>query len=568
MAGGPPFLLTVNGSNFLGGQVTLVWNGGQQITSISSGTISHAQAVFPIDAALIANPGNFSIAVVDGISGNQLSNALTLTVTPRAATACALFGTYHYLLTGFDKNGPMLAAGGFGVDAGGNVVGEYGFGDPFNPFLFFGNPAVGDTGLSGQCTNGATPNQGTLTLSCVCGFATFTYTYTFIVQEGGGGRLVESNDPTGVFGNISGSGFFAQVIPDSMFNGDYAFGVAGTDGFGDGGLWTHTGAVGAFTLSNGNLNGFTDVNDGGTVISDAALSGPPATNPPSPPLSPDAYSIGRLNVTIAGLQDSVELYMLVTSPTAGFLVAPIPSPVLPPGTPGGVVLGGIVSSQVNGDAFGNSSLNAPLVFTTLGAPPPLCCTTSTDTALGLASSFNSAAGTFNLQLDSVSGGVASLNQTITGATYSVATNGRATVSYTSGGKAANYVYYLDDANDGFILGLGNTAEFGLFHPQAAGPLSTASINGTFASATFLPLVPSSPNLATEITLNNGNLSASTPSGALSGTYSVAASGRGAASVNLPVLGGSDLVFYVISPSSVVLMGSDNTATDAVTLMHF
>jgi hypothetical protein len=37
----------------------------------------------------------------------------------------------------------------------------------------------------------------------------------------------------------------------------------------------------------------------------------------------------------------------------------------------------------------------------------------------------------------------------------------------------------------------------------------ATTNGTFARATFLPMTRASPNLATEITLNNGTLSANT-----------------------------------------------------------
>ena len=186
----------------------------------------------------------------------------------------------------------------------------------------------------------------------------------------------------------------------------------------------------------------------------------------------------------------------------------------------------------------------------------------------MASGFNSGAGTFNLQFDQVSGGVANLNQNAAAA-YSVASNGRATVSYKVGGNMIDYVYYLDDSNDGFILGeTGNAAEFGFFQPQAAGPFTASTINGTLASATFLPMTPASPNLATEITLNNGTLSASTPAGALTGTYTVAASGRGTASVDLPVLGGSNLVLYVIGPGSVEVMGGDNTTTNAITFMHF
>jgi hypothetical protein len=566
VAGGPPFTLTVTGSNFLGGPATLVWNGGQQIASIDNSS-STTQAVFPIDAGLIANPGNASIAIVDGINGNQLSNPLTLTITSRTTTACALFGTYHYLATGFDNKGPMVEAGAFAVDATGSVTGEYGFGDTVNPFNFLGSPAAGYTGISGQCTNGATANQGTLSLSVSQNSGTIKFAYTFIQEKDGGGRLVESNDSVEGSGNLSGSGSFAQVVPDSALAGNYAFAMTGGDPHGDGGVGTHISAVGAFTFNGGTLNGASDINDGGTVISNASLSGPPPNNPPYPPFSIDTYSVGQLPVTVNGLQGNFYLYLLVTSPSSGFVITEMPSPVLPGGTPGGAILGGSFSSQTSGSPYNNASLNAPFVFATLGAPPPVCCTTSTDTTIGLASAFNSGAGTFNLQFDNVSAGVASLNQAVTGATYSVASNGRATVSYSVGGNQVDYVYYLDGPNDGYILGLGKTADIGFFHPQSGGPFSTASIDGTFASSTIFPQTTASPNLAAEIALNNGSLSANTPGGALSGSYSVASSGRGTATVNLPLLGGTDLLFYVIGSDTVVVMGSDNTVSDGLIFMH-
>jgi hypothetical protein len=302
-----------------------------------------------------------------------------------------------------------------------------------------------------------------------------------------------------------------------------------------------------------------DINDGGTVTANAPVSGAKTAFPT------DLFSRVGVDLTIGG--QLVHLIIYVNSSGGGFAIGEILSQTA---NTTGVV--GFISPQANAGAYTNGSLNAPLVFSTWGAPAPLytgaAYTTSSDTSLGLASGFNSGAGTFNLQFDQVSGGVASLNQSAA-ATYSVASNGRATVSYTAGGNIVDYVYYLDGTNDGFILGeSSNAAQFGFFQPQAPGPFATSTINGTFASATFLPMVPASPNLATEITLNNGTLSATTPAGALTGTYTVAASGRGTASVNLPVLGSINLVLYVISPTSVVVMGSDNTMTDAITFMHF
>ena len=53
-----------------------------------------------------------------------------------------------------------------------------------------------------------------------------------------------------------------------------------------------------------------------------------------------------------------------------------------------------------------------------------------DTSIRLASGFSAGPGTFNLQLDSVTDAVPNLNQNINGATYSVDTTGRGTMTYT------------------------------------------------------------------------------------------------------------------------------------------
>lgn len=576
-AGGPPFLLTVDGSNLAqGNSDILVWDGGQQIPEVLTDQFNTTQAIFAIDASLIANPGSVSIHLIDAAPEDRPSNTVTFTIVPRGTTACALFGLYHFLFTGFDtdplgipqfnkNNGGAILAGAFGVDANGNLSGELDWTDyPFR------SGAIGVTGgspITGTCTNSATPNQGTLAFKFMDNFSnTVTLTCMFLLQQGGSeptrGRLIKFADMSSTFGTLEGTGVFVATAPDAVLNGgDYAFGLVGIDP-GDNGSGSQIGAAGRFTYSNGNLGaGVADINDGGVVTANAPVAGAMFPNAP-----PDLYSRVVRDLTIGG--QLVHLGIYVNSSGGGFAIGEIPSQTANTGA-----VAGFISPQTNAGAYTNGSLNAPLVFSTWGAPAPLYTgasyTTSSDTTLGLASGFNSGAGTFNLQFDNVFAGVANLNQAVSGATYSVASNGRTTVSYTLGGNTVNYVYYLDGPSDGFILGeSGTAAEFGFFQPQASGPFTTSTINGTFASATFLPMTPASPNIATEITLNNGTLSANTPAGALAGTYAVAPSGRGTASVNLPVLGGRSLVLYVIGPGSVAVMGSDNTMTDAITFMHF
>lgn len=572
MAGGPPFLLTVNGSNLAqANSDILVWNGSQQIPEVPGDPFNTTQATFTIDAGLIANPGSISIHMIDEAPDDRPSNTVTFTILPRGTTACALFGLYNFLFTGFDtrllgipqfnkNNGGAIFAGAFGIDANGNLSGELDWTDyPFRSGGF------GPVPITGTCTNSATPNQGNVTFKFVDNFSNpVTLTFMFLLQQGGSGptrgRLIKFADMNSTLGTLVGTGVFDATGPDAVLNGDYAFGLVGIDP-GDSGSGSQIGAAGRFTYSNGNVTvGVADINDGGVVTANATVAGAMFPNTP-----PDLYSRVVRDLSIGG--QLVHLGIYVNSSGGGFAIGEIPSQ-----TANTRAVAGFISPQANAGSYTNGSLNAPLVFSTWGAPAPLYTgasyTTSSDTTLGLASSFNSGAGTFNLQFDQESGGVANLNQSAT-ATYSVASNGRAAVSYSLGGKTLDYVFYLDGSNDGFILGeSSNAAEFGFFQPQAPGPFTTSTINGTFASATFLPMTPTSPNLATEITLSNGTLSATTPAGALTGTYTIAASGRGTASVNLPVLGSKNLVLYVIGPGNVVVMGSDNTMADAITFMHF
>lgn len=117
-------------------------------------------------------------------------------------------------------------------------------------------------------------------------------------------------------------------------------------------------------------------------------------------------------------------------------------------------------------------------------------------------------------------------------------------------------------NDGYILETSGNVGFGFFEAQATGPFTNSSINGTFAGGTWCPPVSTSPNNATTITLNNGTIS-----GPITGTYTVGASGRGTATVNLPLFGSDNAVFYIVGPNNFYVMGSDAVTDDTIGFLH-
>jgi hypothetical protein len=537
-AGSPSFTLTINGSGFVAGG-SLSWNGTTPLGQYTF--VSATQVTVLIPAGIITSPGTGSIVATIPTPRTNPSNALTLTISSFTSSSCVLFGPYNFFFTGFDSSGPVTVAGNFGVDANGNVSGEEDFKD------LAGTQAAQPI-TSGSCTNSSTiNNQGTLTITTAAGTSTYTFVTQSLPAPGVSGRIAESGDTNG----ISGSGRFVFASPGGFFSGDYVLAMVGSDA--SGGRMV---VLGRFTDSNGSCSncpgnlsaGMGDINDNSTLTSSVQITGTVSV--------PDPYS--RSTVTLNLGTQALTLALYVVSSQQGFAVDADSSASSP-------LLAGFINVQNSPGTYSNGFLNAPVALSTWGVLPG--SPASSVTSIGLASAFISGAGTLNLQLDAVVGGVASLNQTINGATYSIASNGRATMSYTLGGKAHNLVLYLDDQNDGYILENSGNVAFGFFEAQSNGPFDNSSINGTFAGGTWFSPLPTSPNTAAIITLNNGNISASTAAGTLSGTYNVNSSGRGTATVNLPAFGSTDLVFYIIGPKSVEIMGSDGVTDDAITFLH-
>jgi hypothetical protein len=533
-AGSPPFTLTVNGSGFVVGG-SLSWNGGDLGPYKF---VSSTQVTVLVGSSLITGAGSASIVATIPTPKTNPSNALTFTINPFTSSACVLFGSYDFLFTGFDSSGPVTIAGDFGVDANGNVTGEEDFKD-------MAGTRVAQPITGGSCTNSSTTtNEGTLVLTTAAGTSTYTFATQSLPVVGKAGGLAESGDANGIIG----SGRFFFTPPAGFFSGDYVLGLVGS-----GSSRGRMSVIGRVTDNNGSKlsnpgtlsAGMGDINDAGAIISGAPIAGSVSV--------PDAYS--RSAVTLVIGTQTFHLAVYVKSSQLGVAVDVDSDPSSPQ-------LAGFINTQNNAGTYDNGHLSAPVVFNTWGrttGPPATSATT-----VGLASGFNSVAGTFNVQLDAVAGGAASLNQTVTGATYSIASNGRATASFTAGAKPYSYVLYLDDVNDGYIIESSSDVAYGFLQAQAPGPFTNSSINGTFEGGTWFPPVPASPNSAARITLSNGSVS-----GTVNGTYAVDASGtgRGTASVDLPVFGSKNLVFYMVGPGVIDVMGSDSVAGDAIAFLH-
>jgi hypothetical protein len=183
--------------------------------------------------------------------------------------------------------------------------------------------------------------------------------------------------------------------------------------------------------------------------------------------------------------------------------------------------------------------------------------------------------------DAVKDGSPSLNAAITSSgtasTYSVAANGRITVTLNAGGTIVQQIMYLVSGARGFFLISNDTSrvEDGTLEQQAfsAGTTSFSgsdfkgqsafvmggSIGGT-PSAGGVPL----DRTGTLTSDGNGNLGwaevvnsggAINAPGCLAGSYTVASNGRAAASVASL---SSNLVFYLVSPNKAYLLQADSS----------
>ena len=113
-------------------------------------------------------------------------------------------------------------------------------------------------------------------------------------------------------------------------------------------------------------------------------------------------------------------------------------------------------------------------------------------------------------------------------------------------------------------------QFGFFEAQIASTaFNNTYIDGTFASAGWFNPLATSPIVAAQYVFNNGNISAQTPAGAMTGSYTRKCLGTWVGPVSLPMLGSDNIVFYIVDNTSLAVMGADPLAGhgDAINYMH-
>jgi hypothetical protein len=532
----------------------------QTVTWALSGTGCSGNTCGTLDSAT-NNPVTYTppTAVVTGpvmltaTATADTTKTATANITIVATANSLLNGHYAFQLNGFTAVGgfPVAIAGAIVTDGNGNITGG-------EEDVNTNGTIVSNMNLSGTYSV-ASGLQGTFILTSVIGTPTFAFA---INAQGTAGSVIEF-DPVPV--NFVSGSLQAQVTPLptlAQLAGEFAFrGASNSIAAG------RTGILGRFTLQPAGTisNGLADISasstTSGVVLANGSLTGSFT--------APDVSGRGTAQLTPQNQPTETFAYYVVNGSQLLFIETDIPS--LNP-----LILSGVIETQQLN--LNNTSLNAPSVFNMTGLAaaalePSVVIGTFTGSSTNLS---------ITGSLDGNDGGLIITSVTaLTGSFTSISTsNGRGTISFTNSSPSiASAVFYLTAPETGFLLentAIGtNEARVGSFEPQlqpqGGAGFSNTSLGGNYVLNAGGSATADIPNLEGVITVDNLTTSFSgmgsvanpvpNPAAIISGTYAgVAADGRGTTNIPNSPFGSPDGVFYLVSPTKFVLIGTDLCGT--------
>jgi hypothetical protein len=396
---------------------------------------------------------NFTVTATDSSSPpHTKTQQLSLTVNG-AGAACTssgnesvLSGQYAFSLSGFNETGFLTIVGSLTADGTGKITaGEA----DTNGVLGAQEGSINTTASSYSV---GSDNRGCATIATP--FGTFTTRFALGSVSSNiatRGRIIE-------WENANSSAYIAtgqivQQTPGSFssgLSGSYAFSVVGWDSSVPGRL----GCVGVMNASGGALSNLEeDCNSAGTTFAATAGTGTYA--------SIDTNGRGSATFSVGGNTSHITLYRVSSSQL--MLITSASSPA---------ASGEVQQQTAPAGGWGPSSLNGRAVFYLSGFDSSV---PGAEVSIGIASVTTS--GSLTATIYDNDAGTWQTPQS-TSCTYSVASNGRLTLS---GSNCGNHppVFYLTAANTGFMLGTNPGVATGQLEPQVAGTFSNALVSGTF-----------------------------------------------------------------------------------------
>jgi hypothetical protein len=495
--------------------------------------------------------------VVTAAAQDSPTSTASLIVTITGYSTSSLQGQFAFSMMGSNASGHFFRAGSFTADGAGNL----------NSVQEDVNTVAGATtspiSTTGAYTVGA-DGRGTMQFNDGLTPASFD----FVLVNGAQLQII-GFDATGTATGQANAQIAStfQGTPLSALNGTYVFDFAGVDGP------NALSQIGEFTADGaGNIKtGSIDINDGGTLSSFQIFGNETTCNPPAPPLPPvSAYSVassGRGTLTLntinaatcaAGPSFALNFYV-VSRGGAKFV-----------GTDAVKQVAGFTSQQAPNATFNATALNGNYAFLLAGSAPGGPITSAGSFSANGAGCFTANTGVLDENINGTatpdlpfsalpSSDPACPNDA---GKYTVASNGRGTMTFQTSSRAYNLVFYLGALGSAVIqeTDAGFTSD-GNFAQQQSAAFTLASIQGNYAIETSGTLGSSLQVSTGQIGANgagvvtSGNIDINTGGTLVSGqtvtgSYSApATNGRATLTLN-----SVNYAAYVVSPTQVYIVG--------------
>lgn len=533
---------------------------------------------------VLAGTSTFTVQVTDSeVVPATKTAAFSIVINPGTTGGNSLFsGPYSFLFRGFDTGGPVTILGTLTADGGGHITAGTEEASRYSAaskqIQILNNITIvpynsATTPPTGSSYSIGTDGRGTLELEVVnAQGTTLTIDYQLVLDSSGNINFFENN-ATGTNNDTFGTHGEGVAKPatgaaSATFSGNYAFLFTGVDGSNSrealGGVLNSDGA----NLTPGGSGPDTDLNDAGT-FSSQNMSGSFSVEGSGSPRGAATFLLeptGKPQVTLTFI------FYFVSSSDLFFMEDDLSSATFPnpprlsgemvlqnPGTVfnSGVLQGTSVATGTGVDS-GNASVFGGLLTSTSMTP---CDGTST---ISLAADENDAGTVTNAE--SFSG------------TCTVLTNGRATLSLTGNGNPPPTVRianaYLTGPGSGFLMGSDAAVTTGLLEQQSGAPYADSTVVGGYTLTAPFPGTTGVSNVVGQVTADGlgditGTVDAVVPPGkpaflgqSLTATINgLTAAGRSPVTTNAPTGLPTNLILYMLSPSSARAISADSGSTN-------
>ncbi len=529
----------------------------------------------------------FTVQVTDSATPTANTAQANLSITIAATTSCTtltgkeslLQGDYAFTLSGFDASGNPVFLGGVFVASGAKGPGNITAGtldmnlvSGVQTGLSITSASSYNLGLDPNATNGY---RGCMSIVTSAG----TTNYRFSVDAVGAITANVASDGHIIGFDAGGpftSGILRQATPSafstSAIAGNWAFGIAGPKASSGGGSSGYFAGVGILNLASGSASGVVDINSNGKLDNNSALTAFPATAGIT--LSSGPYSIasngrGTASFTPTGSSSPVTNVVYVVS-SSELLILNSDTQIN-----NGAFTGRALKQS---GSFSNSSLTGNhVIYASGGSTNGVTSDSRTEADIIKVTSGNNF--TFS-GYNNDGGNISDPTKNSGSGTFSVASNGRVTLSVSSPGANNLPVFYLSSANTAFFLNSDTAASAGNMEPQVGSSFTNSSASGTYGFGAINPAVPGVNNEEGTVTFtaspapasingtsdknNSGGPVPDNPTG--STTYAINSTGVGLLPAGCTLTGTSancENLFIVISPTKAVLLKVKSSNTTPV-----